>query len=110
MLAYCGLDCSKCECYLATQADDDVQRAIIAEKWARDYNAPIKPEHINCDGCTDEGRKTYYCSDLCGIRRCAREKGLAHCALCDEYICPTLAEFINMSPEARKSLERLRNG
>jgi hypothetical protein len=32
MIACCGLDCSKCEGYLATQADDDVKLAPEAGK------------------------------------------------------------------------------
>jgi len=32
MIACCGLDCSKCEAYLATQEDNDVKRAEVAKK------------------------------------------------------------------------------
>jgi hypothetical protein len=31
MIAYCGLDCSKCEGYLATQANDTKQIARVAK-------------------------------------------------------------------------------
>ena len=34
MIACCGLDCSKCEAYLATQEDNDVKRAEVAKKWS----------------------------------------------------------------------------
>ncbi len=33
MIAYCGMDCSKCEGYLATQANSDAKRKEVAEKW-----------------------------------------------------------------------------
>ena len=34
MIACCGLDCSKCEGYLATQEDNDAKRAEVAKKWS----------------------------------------------------------------------------
>ena len=32
MISCCGLDCSKCEGYLATQADDNEMRALVAKE------------------------------------------------------------------------------
>ncbi len=49
MIAYCGMDCSKCEGYLATQADSGTKRKEVAEKWTVQYNTEIKPQQINCN-------------------------------------------------------------
>ena len=35
MIAYCGLDCSKCGAFLATQANDDALRAKTSEEWSK---------------------------------------------------------------------------
>ena len=74
MIAYCGLDCEKCDAYLAT----DQRRSGIARencKTRSELNhAPILPEHINCQGCRMDGAKTVYCESLCGIRQCALQK------------------------------------
>ncbi|MEW5802837.1 MAG: DUF3795 domain-containing protein [bacterium] len=108
MIACCGLDCSRCEAYLATQADDDNKRVEVAEKWSVQYSADIKPEDIDCDGCQSEGKKFYYCSTLCQIRKCCREKKVIHCAACQMYACDQLKKFIELVPTAGEILEKLR--
>lgn len=47
MIGYCGLDCEKCDAYLATVNDDQSLREKTAKMWAELNNAPILPEsHI----------------------------------------------------------------
>ena len=108
MTAFCGLDCARCEGYLATQADDDGQRAEVAREWSARYGADIKPEHINCDGCRSGGREVYYCADVCEIRKCGVGRGVDNCAGCDEYACEKLEAFFQAAPEARAALDALR--
>ena len=51
MIAYCGLDCGKCDAYLATLNNDGVLREKTAKAWAELNNVPIQPKDINCLGC-----------------------------------------------------------
>lgn len=108
MISYCGLDCSKCEGYLATQANDNTRRTAVAKQWSAQYNADIKPEQINCNGCRSEGQRFFYCSDICEIRKCCTEKDIANCAACDMYACDKLKSFFELAPEARVALDELR--
>ena len=108
MIAYCGLDCEKCEAYLATRENNDTLRAEVAEKWSRQYNADIKPEQVNCSGCRSEGIKFYFTETICPIRKCNIEKNTPHCAGCSQYRCETLGSFIAMAPPIGDALEKLR--
>ena len=35
IIAYCGLICSECPAYIATQKDSDEERKKVAEKWSK---------------------------------------------------------------------------
>ena len=61
IIACCGLTCSLCGAYLATQSNNDEERKKVAEKWSKVLNVEMKPEQINCDGCLSEGRLFFYC-------------------------------------------------
>jgi hypothetical protein len=107
MIAYCGLVCSDCPTYLATQNDDDDARAETAAYYAEKFGFDLKPEDINCDGCLSEGgRLIAYCQS-CEIRKCCQERGLAHCAVCDDQPCDKLNKFHQFSPDAKASFNIL---
>lgn len=108
MIAYCGIICSGCPAFLATQKDDDNEKKKVAEMWSKQFNAEFKPEDINCDGCLlESGRLFNYCR-VCEIRKCGQEKGVKNCAYCDDYVCETLNKFIDNVPEAKTTLEEIR--
>ena len=108
MIGCCGIDCSACGALLATVNDDDAKRAEVASEWSKMFDADIKPEQIVCHGCTSEGPWFHYCENLCEIRKCARGKGCATCADCDDYACERLEGFFGQVPDARKNLDALR--
>ena len=105
MIAYCGLDCGKCDAYLATIHDDQALREKTAKLWSQLNNAPILPEHINCHGCRADGIKTVFCESLCGIRQCALKKGVTTCGDCpDMENCQTVGTILSNNPKALKNL------
>ena len=105
MIAYCGLDCEKCDAYLATIRDDQALREKTAKAWAELNQAPILPEHINCLGCRADGVKTVFCDSLCQIRQCALNKGVETCGGCPEMgRCGTVGQIHASAPEARDNL------
>ena len=107
MIAYCGLDCEKCDAYIATVRDDQALREKTAKAWAELNHAPILPEHINCQGCRADGIKTVFCDSLCEIRQCALKKGVETCGDCEELEkCRTVGAILAGNPEALKNLKR----
>ena len=106
MIAYCGLDCEKCDAYIATVRDDQELREKTAKAWTELNQVPILPEHINCQGCRAEGIKTVFCDSLCEIRQCALKKGVETCGNCGELEkCQNVGIILAGNPEARKNLK-----
>lgn len=105
-IAYCGLDCEKCDAFLATINDDQALREKTAKLWGKLNNAPILSEHINCEGCRVDGIKTVYCDSLCRIRQCALKKGVTICGDCpDLEKCQNVRMVISNNPDALKNLK-----
>lgn len=106
MIGCCGLNCEKCDAYLATVNNDQALREKTAKLWAKLNNAPILPEHINCEGCRVNGAKTVFCESLCEIRKCALQKGFATCGDCPELkTCPTIGAILKNNPSALENLK-----
>lgn len=106
MIGFCGLDCEKCDAYMATINDDQALREKTAKLWAELNNAPILPEHINCEGCRIDGVKTVFCENICVVRQCAVRKGLVSCGECSELeTCATVGTIISNNPSVLENLQ-----
>ena len=109
MVAHCGLICTDCPAYAATQANDQAALEAVATQWRKEYNAPnITAESVLCDGClTDKGQKCNHCFE-CEIRACATSLAVINCAYCADYACERLASFFEFVPEAKGTLDAIR--
>jgi hypothetical protein len=74
MIAYCCLDCAKCDAYQATVKKDDALRAEVAARWK------MKPEQVECLGC--KSKKALF---DCTLKKCASRRGLPTCAHCPDF-------------------------
>lgn len=86
MIASCGLNCSGCAAYKATQAGNVEELAELAVKWGG--NKGLKAEDMLCDGCTSD-RVIKGALD-CTVRSCAQSMGVTVCSQCGEYSCEKL--------------------
>jgi len=107
-IAYCGLDCEKCEARLATINNDNELRKEVADKWSKLNNITITPEMINCEGCRIDGKKTVFCDKLCKIRQCAISNKYETCGEYPEMkSCKKVAMVIGNNAESLKNLENI---
>ena len=109
MIAYCGLVCTGCPAYIATQENSDTLRKQVVEKWSTDLY-PIKVEDINCDGCLSVGKRLIKFCNECEVRACGSEKEIENCAHCEDYACSKLEKLWSMisSAETKERLENIR--
>ncbi len=106
LIAFCGLDCEKCEARAATVNNDEALRVKVAAEWSELNGVQITPEMIRCVGCRIDGVKTPYCDRMCPIRQCALLKGADTCGSCDEMdTCEKLAAIVRNNPDALKNLK-----
>ena len=110
MIAYCGLVCTDCGAYIATLKNDSKMRKEIAEDWTKKYNHTFKVEDIDCDGCLMTTPKKIGHLNICTIRKCGQVKGVKNCAYCDDYSCNKTDEFLKFVPEAKKTLDAIKQG
>jgi len=108
IIAYCGLVCSDCGAYLATKNNDNTQRIKTAEQWSKQYGHQVKPEDVNCNGCTSEGKMNFYYCQVCEIRKCGLKKHVKNCVYCADYACERLNKFFILAPMAKTTLHEIR--
>ena len=106
--AYCGLDCSKCNAYIAKRTDD----YDLRKKTAADWSSPdwlVTPEEVSCDGCKSQGGELFkHCAE-CAVRECASQRGYRTCAHCEDYGCSKITHMLDIVDEyARSTLESIR--
>jgi len=100
MVAYCGLVCTDCEAYVATQKGDMEALAKLAEKARRELNLMITPEEGMCDGCLATTGRQFPYSRTCAIRACGVARKVANCAHCADYPCQTLLPHASAAQKA----------
>ncbi|MFH1280920.1 MAG: DUF3795 domain-containing protein [Candidatus Beckwithbacteria bacterium] len=97
-IGICGLDCSSCDAFIATQNNDNKLREKTAKEWTERYRKgnrnrpPVKPKDINCKGCLSDGPIYLYCHQ-CKIRKCGLEREIKNCKECRDYKCNQLIEL-----------------
>lgn len=108
MIAYCGLVCTECPAYIATQANDIRKLEEVAVQWSKEFNATLTADDCACDGCLSTTDRHMSHCDECKIRACAIEKKVRNCAHCGDYPCEELKRFFSLAPEAQGTLEQIR--
>lgn len=110
IISVCGLVCSDCDAYKATQAGDEAWKERVAATWREMYRNPaIDVIAVTCDSClATSGRLGGHCLE-CSIRACGLRHGVASCAWCPEFDgCAEIHDFMQFAPEVKEVLFELR--
>ncbi|MBN1342579.1 MAG: DUF3795 domain-containing protein [Phycisphaerae bacterium] len=93
-IAPCGNHCAACQDFRVLVTNDDTLRKQVAANLTQETGRTIQPQDVGCEGCWG-GIHNPLCASLeCKIRQCADAKGLATCADCTDFPCPTyLVQF-----------------
>ena len=114
MISYCGLLCSSCPIYLATNEPDKTKKddliGEIINTCKTIYGIDYRYEDINdCDGCKAENGRLFSSCENCKIKKCAGSKKIENCAYCDKYSCNELSEIFKSEPAAKTRLDIIHN-
>ncbi len=111
LIAYCGLDCEKCDARTATLKDDNALREKVARLWTEMNGVEITADMINCEGCRMDGAKTPFCESLCPIRQCAIGNDRNTCGDCADLTkCRKVGMVISNNAEALNNLKNYNSG
>jgi len=86
-IAVCGLNCAKCDIYMASHGNKEVRTKLI-EWFKKERNLDIDPV---CDGC--RGSPERHWSADCKFLVCARRKEVQHCFECGDFPCEKIEAF-----------------
>jgi len=89
-ISVCGLNCAKCDIYLAAHGNERLRSEII-EWFKKECNKTIKPEQIRCEGC--RGPLNVHWSSNCKMMLCAKKRGFQYCFQCEDFPCTSVSEF-----------------
>jgi hypothetical protein len=110
MIATCGLICTDCEAYKATQDNDAAALEAVAKSWSEQFGVALSAADCSCNGCrATSGPWMSHCSE-CDIRACGIEQDVANCSECASYACGKLSAFLEHVSDAKATLDSLRAG
>jgi hypothetical protein len=113
MMGVCGMDCGSCDIRLAP-TDPDAAEVVLAwfrkMEWLEEDEgiAEVVERGMVCQGCRGD-RSLHWSPDCALLQCCVDEKGLTHCAQCDELVCDRLEAFAtDGQAHHREAVERLK--
>jgi len=104
IIAVCGLKCSECDIFKATDNPEIAQQ--IADWFKKERNEEVKIEDIHCLGCKGD-RKKHWSADCWILECCVNKKGLDFCNECNDFPCDRLSKWAKGSKRYAEALYRL---
>jgi len=108
LLAFCGVDCTNCEIFIATQENNFMLKEKIAKKISSS-SYKITTDEINCYGCSGNQNIKFKFCNSCKIRECGIENKLNNCGECVKYPCCLLTKAFEMDQTNKIRLDKIKN-
>ena len=105
MIAVCGLNCSGCDIFRASDNPEIAQR--IVNWFKEEKHMDVKIEDIHCLGCRED-RTKHWSPDCWILRCCVDKKGLEFCYQCKDFPCEKLSEWAKENEKYKKALNQLK--
>lgn len=106
IISCCGIMCSECPVYIATQKNDDSMKKYLAAH----YSSPEQtfyPKDISCHGCHTVSADHNKFGKNCQIRKCCKVNHKRICAECKNFPCDKTEKYIPQGTEHRFRLEEM---
>jgi hypothetical protein len=104
LVGRCGTYCGSCPVYRACH-DMDEKRVLELS-----FSTRCTIGQVRCEGCGSPDR--FVLGLKCAFRKCAEERGLESCGLCQDFPCESLCGFwekdMRRDGEAEKNARRVR--
>lgn len=91
--SYCGVNCEKCNAYIASVTNDDCVRQKVIDEWGKLYKRTFHIEEINCRGCKSDA--LFGLCAKCDIRTCNNDKDIDNCGDCELFPCERIQRFFD---------------
>lgn len=105
-ISMCGMDCSECQAFIATNLNDDIKRQETAENWSEMFGEEFHAGDINCDGCISDSGRLITFGRVCEVRSCGLVHEVENCGHCEKYSCRKLNEFFpRIKPGSKDNLD-----
>lgn len=89
-ISICGLNCSKCDIYLASHGDQAILKELL-DYFKEQRNEIVNPDSFACNGCRSSN-DVHWSSD-CKMRACALNENLNYCFECTDFPCSIVNKF-----------------
>jgi len=102
-IAFCGLDCKKCEIFLAR--DNEKIANELAKKFEGSWEN-VEPSDFHCGACRSNIDECW--TPDCWIRECCMNTKKVHiCSECPDFPCSKLKDWASKSQRYENALNNL---
>ena len=89
--SYCGVNCEKCNAYVATTTGNESLKMKVIKEWGALYKRNFEVEDILCYGCKSD--TLFMLCSLCDIKPCNEKHNVSNCQDCENCPCERIDRF-----------------